>query len=316
MNNKKYNSEMSKQGKQYKNQGLIILAALMISLAIIFSGTFKEIPYDGVLRNETGYSIIENNTVPVTPYFKEVDNNGYQKVRPMETTNELINVKLLDNIGNATLSQNLSLNDGIAYFQAGHNISVGNTLTFYCENRIVQNNVELVNGNNITLSQLSDINCLTSDLVEVGYSNANIAGSLANPYEFCFETKGNISFHINKLVVNMRSDGAMDDGLFGDLPKLDYPVTYRVYDGYAKNLFPISRNGAARTRGAEVIYVDKAPSGEYAVSYTFTFGSSNNYGGTIVLDGNDNDKFCVLIRDDITGLNDYENVIIGHEAEI
>lgn len=287
---------------KYEKENVFFHFVVILFLLLICVASFNSFVYVG---NENISSVI------VSP----LDENGYVFVRPMETTNEILDIKLIHVEENATLNQSLSENDRVAYFNTGHGIVAQDSINFYCDNRIVQINAELVNGNNITLAMPSDINCGINDLIQYGRSNANIVGNITTPTEFCFMAYWNKTYHINRMLGTIRDESPMDDGLFGGIPKLTYPVVYRVYDGYIKNLFPVSRNGAFALRMYDVTYADKAPSGEYGFRFRRSFGGADKNGAVIELNGNTQDKFCKLVSVDLTDLIDFETLIQGHIGE-
>jgi len=227
---------------------------------------------------------------------------------------EIVDMKLIKDLGNVTLSRNLVVNDRYMQLNAGHGLTTGMVLNIFCENRLVQNNVENVNVNNITLAMRSDISCDSGTIIKKGVSNANTIGTLSSPESFCLDMTGynNISIDITRIIINIEDNNVMDNSLFGGLPKLTYPVVYRVYDGMIKNLFPASTNGAFRLRTFDVAYDDKAPSGLYGLTIRRSFNGADKNGAVIRLHAIDNDKLCMENVVSLTGLTKFENVVQGH----
>ena len=227
---------------------------------------------------------------------------------------EIVDMKLIKDLGSVTLAKDLTVNDRYMQLNAGHGLTTGMVLNIFCENRLVQNNVENVNINNITLTMRSDINCDSGTIIKKGVSNANTIGTLASPELFCLDLTGynNISFDITRMIINIEDNSAMDNALFGGLPKLTYPIVYRVYDGMIKNLFSASTNGAFRVRAYDLDYDDKAPSGFYGITIRRSFNGADKNGAVIRLHAADNDKFCMENVVSLTGLTKFENVVQGH----
>ena len=229
-------------------------------------------------------------------------------------TGEIVDMKLVKYLGNVTLSQKLTQGDRYVQFVAGHGLVKGDVLNIFCENRLVQNNVENVNVNNITLAIRSDINCETGTTIKKGTSKANTIGTLSNPELFCLDLTGydGISFDITRMIIFIQDNSPMDSSLFGGLNKLTYPVSYVIYDGMIKNLFAAAANGAFELRSYDVSYSDKAPAGFYGVRIRKSFNGQDKNGAVLRIHGRDNDKICLENVVDLTGLTDYQNVVQGH----
>ena len=170
---------------------------------------------------------------------------------------------------------------------------VGNSLCLREGTRFYQGTILAVvaNGGNsytLTVDMPIDFAFTTSGGCTIANTNMVVNGSVT-PRTFrvtpALLTDGT-RWDSTGLTISMRSTADMDDNLFGSLPALTNGIVPRfTADGIAENLTPfaIRRNGDLSVLGPEWIKGDKAPSGEYALSWDKKFNGMQYLGVVIRL---------------------------------
>lgn len=148
------------------------------------------------------------------------------------------------------------------------------------------------------------------------YTNLAQAGlttgaTRANPIIFnAFVPNGSI-VHITNMVISMLDDNSMDDGSFAGEPALQNGLVLRAQsDGAIGTYTNWKDNRNIREDIFTAQYVEKTQSNEYGFAASYNIKKS--IGGIVYLDGSQNDKFQVLIQDDLTQITEIRLKMQGH----
>jgi len=153
----------------------------------------------------------------------------------------------------------------------------------------------------------------TGATVMFGKWNMNVNGSVTHQI-YKVRPPAGVQWDINRVIIGMADDTAMDDGKFGGIASLTNGLVFRTKDGTYKNLFVVSDNGGFRERSFDVLYADKAPAGTYGFGCRKSFNGQDKHGVALRLDGNTGDELQVIIQDDLTGLIKLAVVAQGHQV--
>lgn len=264
----------------------------------IFSGCSRTsiAVWDGVLRNDTGDSIIKINAVPTLEYDFIADSiDGLYATRVLHNT---------------TLTSDTSINDRVIYVTDTTDCVIGDALNIYDENYFSQVLIQAVGTNNITINAPMDIEFSTlNTIVECADWTINEDGS-TTPVVYTLQPPSNATWHINTIVYSFQDDSPMDSGTFGSLPTLTNGLIVRTYDGYVRNLINVVNNKGFDERNCPIIYDDKAPAGTYGAKCTKYFKTST--GTVIELVGSTGDRFEVIVQDDLTAQDLFAVTGLGH----
>lgn len=119
-------------------------------------------------------------------------------------------------------------------------------------------------------------------------------------------------FHVVRVAASMLSTGPMDDGLFGDQVALPKGIVFRTENDFTKNIFNAKTNGEIKEHAYDLEYADKAPSGQFGMTFRRTFGGQEKNGVVVLVAAKDGEAFKCLIQDDLTGLISFKIAAQGH----
>ncbi len=193
-------------------------------------------------------------------------------------------------------------------------VSAGKCIDIYENGRSFQALVQSVVGNTVTFNCPADQAFSTNAVVEFGNWNMNIDGSVTRVI-YKISPPAGTTWDINRVIIGILDDVAMDDAKFGGITALTNGVVFRVKDGYTKNLFVVNDNGGFRERSFDAQYSDKAPSGQYGFGVRKTFNGQEKSGVTIRLNGDTSDELEVIIQDNLTALTKMAVVANGHATQ-
>lgn len=145
--------------------------------------------------------------------------------------------------------------------------------------------------------------------------NMAVDGS-ATPVEFVLSPSNltaGTTWDITRIIGIILDSQAMDDGLFGALPKLTNGVLLRIENGVTNNLMNWKTNGEIRLRCFDALYDDKAPAGQYGFSFRKTYAGPSKVGVTLRIDVTGVIK--IIIQDNLTGLDQFYIMAQGHVVE-
>lgn len=188
---------------------------------------------------------------------------------------------------------------------------------------IIEHGIFLGDDKNITQCIISSVTPIAGNVYDVGiaipldYSfdddtpailqrhNMSINGSLTDEI-FEMGPTGNKIFAITRVIGSMILSTQGDDGLFGNLPRLEYSESqyFRKLSDDAdrgQNLFLAINNGFFGLEGYDVRYTDRSGGqGNFGMQWRVTFNGRDKSGIPIFLYGELNEKFITAIRADLT----------------
>lgn len=168
----------------------------------------------------------------------------------------------------------------------------------------------------VTLSMPLDHDYAITDGCTLMNVNMNINGSVT-PKSFEIRPRGDIRWDINRLLISMILTTAGDDGTFGNIPQITKGVYFRKEDSAkSQNLFNARNNSDFRIEGYDVAYTSRSGGlGDYGLSARVTFNGQDKAGVAIRIDGESNDSFKAIVRDDLSLLGRFRVKIQGHVVE-
>lgn len=129
--------------------------------------------------------------------------------------------------------------------------------------------------------------------------------------------KGDFRWDITRQMVSMVLATKGDDGLFGDLTKLENSQYFRKENGItSQNLFTVKENSDYAAEGFDLRYPDRSGGqGEFGMSARVSYNGPDKSGVVIRLDGATNDNYRTVIRSDLQLLGRYRIKIQGHVVQ-
>lgn len=208
-----------------------------------------------------------------------------------------------------TLTSDTLLDDTVLNVDSTTNVSIGDAITLYEDINMFQSLVVATTANTITLASPIDGVYTTSAEVEVGPWNMAVDGSIT-PQTFYIKSPPNARFHIHTVDGTILDQSAMDDALFGGIPALTNGILFRQVNGTTKQLALIVNNVGFFEFGFENEYADKAPSGYYGFRFRKKVPEIN--GIIIDITYTDRAQKQLIIRDNLTDLDQFTNIVHGH----
>lgn len=169
-------------------------------------------------------------------------------------------------------------------------------------------------GNILTLDRPLDNGFAIGNNVEEVLVDMNVLGTQLVPVSFKMIPNQNEKWHIVRFLLSITHPTAGDLGLFGDLPKLTYPVLLRQYDGELNTYVTFTAWNANSDIKDDVYDVDfNVRSGGGGTYGTTARGSLRTGTGAIArLDGSKGDYLEMLIQSDLTLLTSFRFKAQGH----
>lgn len=186
---------------------------------------------------------------------------------------------------------------------------VGDVITIYEDDRVYQSLITATTATTVTLSSPLDYAFTTSAIVDCGKWLMNVDGSITEQ-EFIIKAPQNSGIEIHSFRSSMLDSSTMDDGLFGGIPALTNGVIMRYSNSTTRNLALLINNLGFFEEGYTKTYSDKAPSGQYGVVFDRNIPGTN--GVIVLLEGGNNAILKVVVRDDLTALDQFTFTIHGH----
>jgi hypothetical protein len=144
----------------------------------------------------------------------------------------------------------------------------------------------------------------------------NVNGAAA-PISFRFPIEvtedAPIDLDITQIRLQMLDTSAMDDTLFGSLAALTRGVIARHHRNDGINHMGTFRTNGAMALVGSVTYPDKVPAGTYSMRAEFRLAGQQNAG--VVARIEPGNYVEVIIQDDLTGLDLFQSIVIGHVVE-
>jgi len=191
---------------------------------------------------------------------------------------------------NCEIFDAIDIYDNDSYYQS---LILNKTLNYITLNTEIDKNFS--NENTI-------IKCGEWDLSTSDGSTSQEIFSITPPY--------NSTWHITTTAINILDNKPMDSSLFGGELSLNNGISGRIVDGYTRTLFIIYNNNGFFLRGFDIDYISKAPAGVYGFNAILDF--KKVYGAVIELNGNTNDTWEGVNRDNLLELDEVAITIMGH----
>jgi hypothetical protein len=186
----------------------------------------------------------------------------------------------------------------------------GDAITIYEDIYVTQTIVVSTTATLIITASPSDNAFTTDALVEVGPWGMSVDGSVTEQ-EFQVKCPPNATFHVHTVSGTMLDGTVMDDAKFGGLPALTKGILYSVETPtITKYAALIVNNTGFYEFGFETSYSDKAPAGSYGFRFRANLPDIN--GIVLQLPGTSGNSLKCIIRDDLTGLDQFTTILAGH----
>jgi hypothetical protein len=200
----------------------------------------------------------------------------------------------------------------------GHGLSIGNEIFISTTSRSQSFKVLDVVGNDITLDSPLAFNAApnVAGLIAVTSNMAVDGSTTRKTFVVTVPEVGTNSLDIKGLRVHISDGTDMDDGRFGGItPALARGVVIRKYtpaiwpaNESAEHYFNIKSNADFQIQMDNMDYLDKAPSGEYALISDWKVDNDDGVTSRI----NPGDRLEVIISDDLTDLISMRMWFYGH----
>lgn len=163
----------------------------------------------------------------------------------------------------------------------------------------------------ITLNSQIDRDFSTSNtIIECAEWDLSTSDGSVVPETFSIRPPTSRTWHTISTVFNCLDNTVMDSAKFCGGPQLTNGISGRVIDGYQKDLFLIYNNNGFKLRGFDLEYILKAPAGVYGLNAELIF--KDKYGAVVELNGDTNDTWQAVNRDDLTTQEEIAITVNGH----
>jgi hypothetical protein len=210
--------------------------------------------------------------------------------------------------------------------QAGHGFVIGNHIEIYAETpfqggklkRFVQLVVVNVNINVITVQPFIgyDLEPENVKFARRVTRRMNVNGSVT-PVRFTISPPNGLKWDLTRTMIVMVCATNPDDALYGNLPALPNGIFYGFENIVTQDyLVNIQSNAGYRATAYDVTYTTRSSGGgSFGVSVRKSFAGTSHYGVVVRLEGETDDEFVVYVNDDLTGLTEHAQKIMGHNVE-
>lgn len=186
-------------------------------------------------------------------------------------------------------------------------------INIYDDNSYFQSLILSTTATTITLNSQIDRNFSTANtIIECAEWDLSTSDGSVTPETFSIRPPMNRTWHTISTVFNCLDNLAMDSAKFCGGDSLTNGISGRVIDGYQKDLFLLYNNNGFKLRGFDLEYIDKAPAGVYGLNAELIF--KEKYGAVVELNGNTNDTWQAVNRDDLTDQNEIAITVQGNYA--
>lgn len=269
-------------------------------------------------------SIMFSTLIPKIVY------NGGGEVNTIwqDQATEIVDLKLTENIANVTLLVPTEIDDIYVNISSPVPPVVGNSLCLKENRSFYQgdiNDVVSLGGNNYQLEMDQPLDHEYS--LEGGCSIRNNDWAVDGSNETRvfsvspFGLNEDIEWDITRVILVCLGDGVSgptdvpDMSSFMTTDSLDNGIVFRHVDGVTKNLFAAKDNFHLVSEAYDLTLYPKNRFGFYATTFRRTFNGHDKNGVVIRLKAIDNDMFQLLIRDDLTDMEECHAVVQGHVTD-
>lgn len=238
-----------------------------------------------------------------------------QDVFVQDQHSSIVDLYMHEHIGNPiTLTSPTVLDDIVLDVQAGHGAIAGNLICIKENARFYQGEVLSVTATTINVDTPLDYTFSAGAICTATTKQMAVDGS-AITRVFHAKPGVGVKWDITRMLFFLEGTLAMDNGKFGDEAALTNGIVVRKRDGTYQNIFNAKTNGDFATRAYDITYDEKAPAGTTAVRVRRSFAGQDKNGVTIRLDGSVGDDLEILIRDDLTGMVNFNAIAQGHVVQ-
>jgi hypothetical protein len=197
--------------------------------------------------------------------------------------------------------------------EAGHTVAQNDFLVVVDEGIVYLGDVLGVAGQNITVDNPLNKNFSKETSVVLRTTKNLAVNGTAGPgnvEKFEVAVPGLNVWSITRLLITMKCSGTPDDGLFGNLPRLENGLVFRTErnEDQRNNRANFKDNGDIRDVCYDVNYSPRSGGqGTYGLAARYTISREGN---TSLLFGKSNDKILAIVQDDLSGLVEF-NITCG-----
>lgn len=240
--------------------------------------------------------------------------NGNLQVYIADQTTHIVDMHAVLEEGTFTLASPTVPDTYTITVEAGHGITIGDTIEFY-ENDDFSHYVVLnVVTNTITLDMLMDHTYTVAATCIRGNREMNVDGSVT-PKIFRVTPKylqAGTAWDITRMMIFIQDATSMDDSKFGGDTALTRGILIRQKNGTIHNIFNAKSNGEMALEMYDTNYTDKAPAGFFGFRARRSFAGQSKNGVAIRLETDTNGEFQIVVQDDLTVLETFRIVVQGH----
>ena len=156
----------------------------------------------------------------------------------------------------------------------------------------------------------------TADIGSLDSYDLNVDGSVT-PVIFSLSPVGlavDVAWDITRMLASLIGSSPMDDGLFGNIPALLRGIVVRETNSTTNNIFNAKTNGEVKEHAFDLSYADKAPSGQFGMSFRRSFNGQEKNGVVIRLSNDLGGEVQCIVQDDLTGLDVFKVTMQGHQV--
>lgn len=229
-----------------------------------------------------------------------------------DQTTEIINQYMCNIKGTTTLTIDYPINTKVIVVASVTGAVVGDRINISENGRVFQSVIKNITGTTITMASPTDQALTTNAVVCFAEWNIAKANGSVTPVTYRLKPPKGVLWHVTKINFSITDNVAMDDTKFGGLSELPNGLVFRVVDGYTKQLGVISNNAGFKDYGFEGYYNDKTGAGSYGYN---GLNQIKDNGVVLILNGDTDDEFQVIVNDDLTGLSKFSILAQGHAVE-
>jgi len=191
---------------------------------------------------------------------------------------------------------------------------VFDAINIYDDESYFQSLILSTTATTITLNSQIDRNFSTSNtIIECAEWDLSTSDGSVTPETFSIRPPMSRTWHVISTVFNCLDNSDWDTSTFCGGPALTNGISGRVIDGYQKDLFLIYNNNGFLLRSFDLEDYPKAPAGLYGLNAELIF--RDKYGAVVELNGDTNDTWQAVNRDDLTNINEIAITINGHYTD-
>lgn len=255
-----------------------------------------------------------------------VDDAGNLEVAIQDQHTEIIDLKLSKLISEINITLNTSIDDVYINIsssvppQSGNLICLKENTSFY-QSKILS--VASLGGDEyqVLLDTPLDFAFSTNGGCSIRNDNWAVDGSVT-PQIFTVSPAGlNSNWDITRMILVCRGEGVgvsneiPDSSSFFTMAPITNGIVFRSVNGITKNIFNVKNNFNLEGETLDLNIFDANRLGDYMVSVRRTFNGQDKNGVTLRLNSVTEDRFELIINDDLTDMEECHAYVQGHVVE-